>query len=85
MRELREETGLEGQIIKLAGVHLRKTRIYGSVIVIGYAIRIFKENICINREIKDAQFFSREKLPYIPFLAHRKILEKVFEDTLVKI
>ena len=81
LRELKEETGVEGEIIKLAGVYLRKTKIYGSLIVIGYAIRVLKEDISVNSELKDAKFFSRKDLPCIPFLAHRKIIEKVFEDT----
>ena len=80
LRELREETGLEGKIIKLAGVYRRKTRIYGSLIVIGYAIRVFKEDISVNAELTEAKFFNRKDLPRIPFLAHREIIEKVFED-----
>ena len=80
LRELKEETGVEGEIIKLAGVYLRKTRIYGSLIVIGYVIRVFKESISVNSELKDAKFFNRKDLPHIPFFAHRKIIEKVFED-----
>ena len=84
LRELKEETGLEGEIIKLAGVYPRKTRIYGSLIVIGYAIRVFKEDISVNAELTEAKFFNRKDLPRIPFLAHREIIEKVFEDKGVK-
>ena len=80
LRELKEETGIEGTIMRLAGVYLRKTRIYGSLIVIGYAVKVFKENISVNNELKEAKFFSRKDLPRIPFLAHRKIIEKVFEE-----
>ena len=80
LRELKEETGVEGKIIKLVGVYPRKTKIYGSLIVIGYAIRVFKEDISVNSELKEAKFFSREDLPCIPFLVHRKIIEKVFEN-----
>ena len=84
LRELKEETGVEGEIIKLAGVYLRKTRIYGSLIVIGYAIRVFKEDISVNAELKEAKFFNRKDLPRIPFLAHRKIIETVFNNTFVE-
>ena len=84
LRELKEETGVEGEIIKLAGVYLRKTKIYGSLIVIGYAVRVFKDDISVNSELKEAKFFSPKDLPCIPFFAHRKIIEKVFEDTFVE-
>ena len=83
LRELKEETGVEGEIVKLAGVYLRKARIYGSLIVIGYVIRVLKENISVNSELKDAKFFSRKDLPFIPFLTHRKIIERVFNNTFV--
>ena len=84
LRELKEETGVEGEIIKLVGVYLRKTKIYGSLIVIGYAIRVFKEDISVNSELKQAKFFSCKDLPCIPFLTHRKIIEGVFKDAIVK-
>ena len=84
LRELKEETGVEGEIINLVGVYLRKTRIYGSLIVIGYAIRVFKEDIFINSEVKEVRFFSYKDLPYIPFLTHRKIIEEVFKGATVK-
>ena len=85
LRELKEETGVEGKVIKLVGVYLRKTKIYGSLIVIGYAIRIFKEDISVNSELMEARFFSRKDLPCISFLTHRKIIEEVFKDVIVKI
>ena len=77
LRELKEETGLEGTVLGLAGVHLRRTKIYGSLIVVGYAVKVLKENIFLNHELMDARFFSRKDLPHIPFLVHRKIIENV--------
>lgn len=85
LRELKEETGVEGKIIKLVGVYLQKTKIYGSLIVIGYVIRVLKEDIHVNSELKEAGFFSRKDLPCIPFLTHRKIIEEVFKDAIVEI
>jgi len=79
LRELKEETGLEGTIVKLAGVYQQKTKIYGSLIIIGYVVKVFKDDIFLNGELKEAKFFSRKDSPSIPFLSHRKIIEKVFE------
>ncbi len=75
LRELKEETGVEGEIIKLAGVYLRRVNIYGSLIVIGYLSNVIKENIHINNEIKEAKFVDGNDIPYIPFYAHRRIIK----------
>ena len=80
LRELKEETNLEGQITGLVGVYPRKTKVSGSLIVIGYTVSIIKEDIFVNRELSEAKFFSRKDLPHVPFLVHRKIIEKSFED-----
>ncbi len=80
LRELKEETNLEGKITGLVGVYPRKTKISGSLIVIGYTVSIIKEDILVNRELSEAKFFNRKDLPHVPFLVHRKIIEKSFED-----
>lgn len=79
LRELKEETGLDGRISQLLGVYLHKTKHYGSLFVIGYEVNIVKEVLLINNELKDAKFFHRENIPYIPFLSHRKILNELFK------
>ena len=80
LRELKEETGLKGKINKLTGVYIQKTRYYGSFLVVGYEVRISKIRLLLNRELKEARFFSKKDMPFIPFSSHRKILEKVFKD-----
>ena len=79
LRELEEETGLKGKIKKLIGLYVQKTRRYGSLLVIGYEVTVSKTSLSLNNELKDAKFFSRETLPYIPFISHRKMMKKVFE------
>jgi ADP-ribose pyrophosphatase YjhB (NUDIX family) len=78
LRELKEETNLDGKISGLLGVYLRETRIYGSLIVIGYAMKISKGDISVSHELKEAKFFRREDLPHIPFLVHRKLIKAAF-------
>ena len=80
LRELEEETGLKGKIKRLIGVYFQKTGYYGSLLVVGYEVSISKSNLSLNSELKDAKFFGKEILPYIPFLCHRKIIEKVIEN-----
>ena len=77
LRELKEETGLRGKIKRLIGVYIQKTEYYGSLLVIGYEVSVSKNNLSLNNELKEAEFFSKRDLPIIPFLSHRKIIEKI--------
>ena len=77
LRELKEETGLEGEIIRLIGIYTYRSKIYGSLLVIGYEVTIKEEGFRINDELKEAKFVSRQNLPKIPFSSHRKIIEDV--------
>ena len=77
LRELKEETGLEGEIIRLIGVYTYRSKIYGSLLVIGYEVIIKEESLHISNELKEAKFVSRKNLPKIPFSSHRKIIENV--------
>ena len=79
LRELKEETNVEGEIARLIGVYVRKTREYGAILIIGYEVNISKCDILVNSELKDARFFNKKALPVIPFLSHRKIIEAVYK------
>ena len=79
LRELREETGLKGEIKRLIGIYLQKYREYGSILVIGYEITVSKCSLSLNSELKDGKFLDKEELPVIPFLSHRKIIERFFK------
>ncbi|MBU4134660.1 NUDIX hydrolase, partial [bacterium] len=43
LRELREETGIKGEIIRLAGIYNFSSRIHGSLLVIGYEVKALSE------------------------------------------
>ncbi|MEA3328930.1 MAG: NUDIX hydrolase [Candidatus Omnitrophota bacterium] len=79
LRELKEETGIDGEITRLTGVYIQKSREYGSLLVIGYAVSVLHEDISINSEVKEAKFAGRKAIPYVPFLTHRKIIEEVYK------
>jgi len=80
LRELEEETGLKGKIKRLIGIYIQKTRYYGSLLVIGYEVTIFKNSLSLNSELKEAKFFSKKDLPIIPFLSHREIIKEVVKN-----
>jgi len=42
LRELQEETGLKGEIKRLIGVYIQKSKYYGDHLVIGYEVSVSK-------------------------------------------
>jgi len=78
LRELKEETGLNGKIKRLLGIYVQKNKLYGTLLVIGYEVRVLRDKISLNNELKEAAFFSKQDLPFIPFSSHRDMLEESF-------
>lgn len=77
MRELKEETGLTGSIKRFIGMYVQKIRHHGSFLVIGYEVRVLNDRISLNNELLEAGFFGKNDMPMIPFVSHRKILERI--------
>ena len=78
LRELEEETGVKGEVNRLIGVYAQKSKQHGSILIIGYVVRVLKERISLSNELKEAIFVNRKDIPYIPFLSHRKMIEEAF-------
>jgi ADP-ribose pyrophosphatase YjhB (NUDIX family) len=76
LRELREETSLDGRIEKLIGVYQRDTEMYGSLVVVAYKVVAVHEKIAVNHEVFEAGFYSIERLPAITIPLHRQIIEE---------
>ncbi len=78
-RELREETGLEGEVKELIGVYFESPHIYGHVIAIVYLMEITGGELRAGDDAGDARYFPRENLPEIPFRCFREAIAKVNE------
>ncbi|MGB9720049.1 MAG: aspartate 1-decarboxylase [bacterium] len=76
LRELKEETGLNGTIKKMLGIYVEPTRFYGDVLLIGYEIEGTGGKIRPGSDTTEVNFFSKNKLPRIPFLSHREIINQ---------
>jgi len=73
LRELEEETGLKGKIVKLVGVYSQESFMYKNVIIIGYAVDVFG-SLKPGSDSLDAKYFSPQELPEIAFRSHSQLL-----------
>jgi 8-oxo-dGTP diphosphatase len=74
LRELYEETGLTGQIHKLLGVTTNPSRLYDSVLLVGYWVTAFSGNLIAGDDASDAAYFPPCSLPEIAFESHLKFI-----------
>ena len=64
LRELKEETGVSGEIVKLIGVARREDReIYGDMLIVRYLLKVKDEGLTPGDEVEDARFFNISELP----------------------
>lgn len=76
IRELKEETGLNGILKHLIGVYVEHTKIYGEIILLGYDIELTGGKFKPGSDTTEVRFFPPDLLPKIPFLSHRAIINQ---------
>ncbi|UCC38199.1 MAG: NUDIX hydrolase [Candidatus Aminicenantes bacterium] len=74
LRELKEETGLEGEIVRLLGVYSQESMLYKNVLIIGYEVDA-RGKLSPGSDSQKVEFFSVRNLPAIPFSSHRKMIK----------
>ena len=77
LRELKEETGMEGKIEKLLGVFLENTELYGDNLVVMYQVRVTGGKLQAGDDASDARFFSLSDLPDLTFNCFKKSLKNL--------
>jgi len=78
LRELKEETGLEGRILELIGVYSQDSSRYKNVVIIGYRVEA-EGDLHPGSDSEDAGYFPSDTLPEIAFSSHRKIIARGLE------
>ncbi len=64
LRELKEETGVSGQVVRLIGVsRLGDKEVYGDMLMVRYLVKAGDEEISPGDEVEDAGFFDLAELP----------------------
>jgi ADP-ribose pyrophosphatase YjhB (NUDIX family) len=70
LRELREETGLEGRIEMLLGVTSSPNSQYDTVLMVGYLVKSYSGILSTGYDASEAEWFDYGNLPEIAFNSH---------------
>ncbi|MFO7839155.1 MAG: NUDIX domain-containing protein [Desulfosalsimonadaceae bacterium] len=78
LRELREETGLKGEIERLLGVAANNSSQYDTVLMVGFLVRSFSGTLIAGDDADDAKWFDGSDLPEIAFDTHRRFIRQYY-------
>lgn len=78
LRELKEETGLEGHIERLLGVLAQESEQYDTVMIVGYLIKRFSGAPRAGDDASSIAFFTSDTRPEIPFASHREFVRRYY-------
>ncbi|HOO70591.1 MAG TPA: NUDIX hydrolase [Spirochaetota bacterium] len=79
LRELKEEAGIDGTIIRLIDVDTVENYFYGSLAIVTYEVKPAGLNIAPGDDASDAGFFNLESLPPLAWKSNEKAIE-IFID-----
>ena len=75
LRELKEETNLEGKVSRILGTCSHYGSIFGDILLIGLQVDIDNwETMIAGDDVSELELFSINKLPDLAFDCHTKIL-----------
>ena len=74
LRELKEETGLSGQIELLLGVTTNPSETYDTVLMIGYLVTGITGEPHPGDDASQLSWFQPDRLPPIAFQSHRRFI-----------
>ena len=80
-RELKEETNLNGEVIKLLGHCSHFNSIFGDILLLGMTMKIDNwDDLSSGDDASDAQLFNINNFPSLAFECHNKILNMYIKD-----
>ncbi len=78
LRELKEETGVSGEIVKLIGVASREDKeIYGDMLIVRYLVKVKSGKPTAGDEVEDVRFFDIAELPDYYVNLFEDIIEEI--------
>ena len=81
LRELQEETGLEGKNINLLGVTSSPSSYYDTILMMGFLVKKFTGMLIPGDDASDARWFALDNLPEIAFDSHIRFVNQYMEST----
>jgi 8-oxo-dGTP diphosphatase len=75
LRELQEETGLEGKVEQLIEVVPEESPLYGPLIIIGYQVSAHGGRLRAGDDAAAVQYFSLKNRPPLAFDSHQAIVD----------
>ncbi|PKN53441.1 MAG: hypothetical protein CVU55_02135 [Deltaproteobacteria bacterium HGW-Deltaproteobacteria-13] len=75
LRELAEETGIKGKIIKLLDVDSYKSRFYGDLLFLTFIAEQSGGRLCAGDDCSQAKFWPVNKLPPLAFRSNKRALD----------
>lgn len=84
LREMKEETGLEGIIKRLVQIYHHESKMYGHVMIIVYEVNITGGQLQAGDDAECADFFDIEELPPLAFHFQEEAVKEVTGCTLSK-
>ena len=78
LRELKEETGVSGKIIKLVGViRIEDKEVYGDMLVVRYLVEAGDEIVTPGDEVEDVKYFDINELPDHFARRFKEVIEEI--------
>ena len=75
LRELKEETNLNGEVIKILGTCSHYGSVFGDILLIGLEVKINNWDFMqAGDDVSELKFFHVNKLPDLAFDCHQKII-----------
>jgi 8-oxo-dGTP diphosphatase len=75
LRELEEETGIKGKIVKLLDVDSYKSRFYGDLLFLTFVVEQNGGKLCAGDDCSRARFWPVNKLPPLAFRSNKRALD----------
>ncbi|MGD2269921.1 MAG: NUDIX hydrolase [Desulfobacterales bacterium] len=81
LRELKEETGLTGEIKSLLGVAANPSDLYHTVLMVGYLVDRYTGDLRPGDDASEVAYFKVERIPEIAFESHKKFIGIYLAET----
>ncbi|TKJ40746.1 NUDIX hydrolase [candidate division LCP-89 bacterium B3_LCP] len=75
LREFKEETGLEGKLVRVIDVASKVDGYWGDVVVIGFEVEVVGGKLTAGDDASEVGYFPLDDMPEIVFDTHRVILD----------